>query len=181
MVASLKKTVKKTIVDQVPEYAEMTKRYEKCLQLEENITKALSLGDKKSITTSIRSLNTAMKQDIVFRKDMIRQLRDASGVDIEAQIAGALMTELVPQGFIGRSLAAGGAMTFLAMGNPKLLLALSMTSPRVVGEFLSLIAGPSARGIGKASRVTEKIAPEIIRGGYIAGKSSRLAEMGANK
>jgi len=174
-ITSLKGTVKKTIIKEVPEYAEMTAQYEKYMKLEKNISQSLSIGDKKAVTTSIRSLNSAMKQDVTFRKDMIRRLQDASGIDLEAQIAGALMTELVPSGFIGRSLAAGSALSMIAMGDPKLLIALSMTSPRVMGEFLSLIAGPTSRGVGKAARVTEKVIPEVTRGAYIAGKSSRVA------
>lgn len=177
-VTSLKNTVKKTIVKEVPEYAKMTAQYEKYMKLEKNISQSLAIGDKKAVTTSIRSLSSAMKQDVIFRKDMIRRLQAASGIDLEAQIAGALMTELVPSGFIGRSLAAGSALSMIAMGDPKLLVALSMTSPRVMGEFLSLIAGPTSRGIGKTARAIEKVSPEVVRSGYLAGKSSRLAEQG---
>lgn len=177
IVESVKKKLKETIIEKVPQYGKMLEEYEKYMILEKNISDALSTGKRARVVTSIRSLMSAMKQDVVFRKEMIRKLSDASGMDIEAQIAGAIMTELVPQGFIGRSVAAGGAMgLWISAADPKLWLALTMTSPRIMGEFLSIIAGPTSRGIGRGLRQGEKHAPNVIRGGYITEKIGQISK-----
>lgn len=155
-VTSLRNQVKDVLVKEVPEYADMTKGYAEVSGTIKEIEKALSLNNRSSLDTQMRKLLTTMKENPEYRRNLVSKLVEKSGKQIDSQIAGNLMNQWVPSGFLGRSLAAGQTFALIQYGDPLLYAALSATSPKIVGEFLNLIGKSAAvaKNVGKLPRKT---------------------------
>ena len=117
---------------------------------------ALSLQAGKSADTAIRKLSNSLRRNEGFRLALLRQLQEATGVDLVGQLSGAVLSNIEPQG-LARYLAGGAGVT--AIFNPALLpsmlAALLATSPRAVAELVRVVgrgaqrAVPVQRGLGK--------------------------------
>jgi hypothetical protein len=147
-------TVKQTITKQDPNYAKTMREYEKALDLERELEKALSLNDKASVDTALRKLQSLGRDNVntsyQYRKDLADVLRRETGVDFMPAVAGQSMSSLSPRGLqrVVPSLTGGSAVGALAAGaGPAALIPLAtlpLQSPRLVGE--------AVYGAGKASR-----------------------------
>ena len=147
-------TVKQTIVKQDKNYAKTMKDYEQGLDLERELERALSLGDKASADTAIRKLQSLMRNNAntsyAYRQQLADILRQETGTDLMPALAGQAMQSFTPRGIqkLVPSLTAGSGVGAAAVGaGPAALIPLAtlpLQSPRLVGE--------ATYGVGRAAR-----------------------------
>lgn len=165
IVAGLRSTVKKTIVDAVPEYSAMVKGYEEATTLISELERSLALGKKPEMDATLRRLTQTMKDNQQFKRDLLSTLEGKSGEELADMIAGYVMSPWSPQGGFGKaaSLGAVGGVAAHAV-TPSYLGMLALSSPRVVGESLSRL-GASVRTVGNVWRGLPKIRRAVLFGG----------------
>lgn len=140
IVSDLKDKVRQGLNDSVPGYSEMTRGYAKASELIDEIESALSLGDKKQKETAIRKLLQTVKRDDDTRRDLLRAVSEASGVDLTGKISGALLGQRLPRGMAGAFTPGIGSIGLAAgLFNPTFWAALvpyaAVSSPRFVAEI----------------------------------------------
>jgi hypothetical protein len=130
--------------------------YSKASDLLDEITRTLSLGDKKAKDTAIRKLQSLMRNNAQTnygnRLTMAQELEQKGGVSLMPALAGQTMNTWTPRGMTGAitkaafPFAGGG----LAMTNPYMLPLLALgapfTSPRTMGEALYGLGSMSRAG-----------------------------------
>jgi hypothetical protein len=146
--------VKQTIVKQDKNYAKTMRDYEQGLDLERELERALSLGDKASADTAIRKLQSLMRNNAntsyAYRQQLANTLRQETGTDLMPALAGQSMQSFTPRGVqkLVPSLTAGSGVGAAAVGaGPAALIPLAtlpLQSPRLVGE--------ATYGVGRAAR-----------------------------
>lgn len=163
-------SIKKEITTQAPEYSKVMKGYSEASQTINEIERALSLGNKASAETSMRKLQSLMRNNVNtsygYRTDLARTLEQAGGHDLMPSLAGQALSEAMPRGL--QKVASGAGGVGLAMtGNIPAALGLGVvSSPRVMGEVFY--------GAGKASNalspaVKNALLQQLYRGAPIAG------------
>lgn len=141
--------VKAQIEFQAPTYAKVMKDYSQASQTLTEIEKSLSLGNKAAADTSMRKLQSLMRNNVNTnygnRLDLAKTL-EAQGADILPAVAGQAASSFTPRGM--QALAASG-MGFASFMNPMTLAVLPFTSPRLMGEAAYGL-GAMNRGMGNA-------------------------------
>lgn len=135
-VYSLKDTVRKTLLDNVPQYAKMTKGYSEASSLIKDVQKGLMVGKEQTADQTLRRLSSSMRENFEMRRDLVNILGDKAQEDLAGQIAGYNASQLIPRGLVGKLTA--GSAAYVSAINPKFWPILAASSPRVVGEFLSI-------------------------------------------
>lgn len=139
--------VKNEIVKQAPEYGKVMSDYENASALLKDIQGTLSLNPKANVDTSIRKLQSILRNNANTnygrRVDLAREL-EATGVPgadtLFPQLAGQMLSSVTPRGIQGGILpsAAGGAAFLGGLTNPATIAAVGAgalaSSPRLVGE-----------------------------------------------
>jgi hypothetical protein len=151
-------SVKNEIIKQAPDYAKVMGDYEQASALLKDIEGSLSLGKKANIDTSVRKLQSILRNNANTnygrRVDLGRQL-EATGVPgadtLFPQLAGQMLSSYTPRGIQGATSVLGGAAAYAT--NPALLPSLALTSPRLVGEA----AYYGGKVGGAAQRVAEAL------------------------
>jgi hypothetical protein len=147
--------VKQTIVKQDPNYAKTMSDYEEGLGIERQLEDALGLGDKKSVDSAIRKLQSLTRNDAntsyAYRQQLANILKNDAGVDLMPALAGQSLNSIAPRGLarLMPSFTAGSAVTgALNLGVEGLLplATLPLQSPRLVGEGV-YAAGKAARPV----------------------------------
>lgn len=146
--------VKNTIVKQDPNYAKTMRDYEESLTLERNLEQALGLGDKKSVDSAVRQLQSLTRNNANTSYEYRKQLADIlknQGVDLMPALSGQALNSYTPRGIqkLMPSFTAGSAVTgALNLGVEGLLplATLPFQSPRLVGEGV-YAAGKAARPV----------------------------------
>jgi len=161
----IKVTLTKELENKVPKYKEMTNGYREASELIDEIEKGLSLKDKVSQDTAIRKLMSTMRQNNEFRKDLLSTLENIGGKDITGQIAGSTLASFTPRGLSGAVMgpAIGGFSVYSLINPatlPTVLMYLAASSPRLVGEFVSLL-GKISSGIEKSGEAASKVTPGL--------------------
>lgn len=138
-IQAVKGTTRK-VLSKVPGYDDLAKNYADKTELIGEIQKALSLGDKASIDTAFKKLTSALRVNNEFRKELIRELDEASGGYLSSKVAGQQMSELLPRGIM-RQIGGVGALGGLAtgVGFVPILKAALFTSPRLIGELVNAL------------------------------------------
>ena len=155
------RAVRGQIVQQAPAYGKVMKDYETASDLIEEIGRSLSLNPKASVDTSLRKLQSIMRNNASTnygnRIDLIGEMPDAQ--KILPQLAGQSLNTLTPRG-LGALTASGTAGAGLTSTiNPVAAGALlAAQSPRLMGEA-SYYAGKLAKG---GSVVGKYVPPEIL-------------------
>lgn len=155
--------VKNAIVKQAPAYADTMKGYSDASENIDDITKTLSLGQKASTDTSVRKLQSALRDNVNTsygrRTDLAQQLAGNGAPNLMESIGGQTLSSVAPRG-LGKVLAGGelGAGIVEAMqGHPAMAAALipvlAAQSPRLVGEA-ALAAGITTQ---KASKLLKAL------------------------
>ncbi len=161
--------VKGEITSQAPTYAKVMKDYSQASETLGEIERALSLGNKAAADTSMRKLQSLMRNNVNTnygnRTGLAKQL-EQSGAEILPAVAGQAMSSVTPRGLQGLS-AGGIAGLGIANANPLALAALPMTSPRLVGE-LAYGLGAANRGVGKAGSAGVNRLAQLVRSGNSA-------------
>lgn len=161
--------VRDLITNEAPDYARVMKGYEDASDLIQDIEKTLSLNEKASVDTALRKLQSVMRNNVNTtygrRAELLKGLEGFAGNEkLSAAIAGQNLNTLAPRGLGGLQAgmtAAGGYI------DPRLLAALPLQSPRLMGE--------ATYGMGQASRL---LPPEpalrlLGRGAFQAGRLPR--------
>lgn len=143
VVAELRNKVKEQILKQVPEYADVMKPYEEAIKLEKQIASELSLGKKVNAGTTLRKLQSTMRDNVNTsygnRLEFLKQLDP----DLLPDLSGQALSTVAPRGL---QRAVGSASIVGGIGfDPTLLATLPLQSPRLVGE--------AAMRTGQAQRV----------------------------
>lgn len=165
-VQRLATAVKQQIVKAVPEYAQMSAKYEDASSTLDTINKALSTGDRAAADTALRKIMQAMREEKSFRRDQLRELDQRTGGNLTGLAAGRVMNpgfaahRLRSYLFIGPEAAAG-----MWSHNPFILALLPLASPRIVGEFTAALGKTSraAAPYAKASAPALNIGAMIQR------------------
>lgn len=166
--------IRKSIADNVPEYAKVMKGYEQASDLIREMEKTLSLKPGTSIDTSLRKLQSVLRDNVNTnygkRKELAEFLVRSGAPHLLQKIAGTALAAAVPRGLMravvgGEGLAAGG----LALaGHPGVALGLGAgllaSSPALVGA--------AAHGVGMASRLPLR---KIGRSAFQTGRVSDQA------
>lgn len=145
------RAVSKQIEAQAPGYAKVMQDYSKASETLDEITRALSLGEKPAKDTAIRKLQSLMRNNAQTnygnRLNLAGELEQQGGVSLMPSLAGQTLNTWTPRGIVGDvTKVAGGGM---ALTNPSLLPSLLLTSPRAVGETLY--------GMGAMNRVAHSV------------------------
>lgn len=154
VVMDMRNAVREQILKQVPEYAEVMKPYEEATNLERQIIGELSLGKKVNAGTTLRKLQSVMRNNVNTsygnRLDLVNKLDP----NLLPDLAGQALSEFTPRGL--QRLAATGQIGAGALGyiDPLTLpLTLAGQSPRLVGE--------TALKLGQAQRVLDPLATGV--------------------
>ena len=165
VVAQTRDLVKKAILEQVPDYAELMKPYEQAIGLEREMQKALSLGKHASADTTLRKLQSVMRNNVNAnfgsRLKLVQQLEKADDYFLLPRLAGQAMNTWTPRGLQAVG-ATGVSATALSGMSPGAAAMLPLMSPRIVGEG-ALAAGQAARmaqpAVNYLSKAQQALAP----------------------
>ena len=146
--------VKQTIVKQDPNYAKTMRDYEESLGIERELEQALGLGNRKSIDSAIRRLQSLTRNNANTSYEYRKQLADIlknQGADLMPALSGQALNSYVPRGLqkLIPSFTAGSGFTgFLTAGVEGLapLATLPLQSPRLVGEG-AYLAGKASKPV----------------------------------
>lgn len=154
--------IKREISSQAPDYAKTMKEYADASELINEMQRALSLGKGASTDTSMRKLQSIMRNNVNTnygnRLDLARLLEEKGGKEILPSLAGQAMNSWTPRGLGG---VAAGATGVASMLNPSILPALAMQSPRLVGEA-AYLTGKAAKGAGKGAATISPATAALI-------------------
>ena len=126
--------VKNEVAAQAPTYSKVMKDYTTASETLKEVERALSLGDKAAADTSMRKLQSLMRNNVNTnygnRLGLAKTL-EQNGADILPAVAGQAASSWTPRGLQGM-VATGAGVTSLL--HPPTLAALPFTSPRLMGE-----------------------------------------------
>lgn len=144
------------LLSEVPGYDETMGNYEDKTELIDEIRKGLSLGDKSQTDTAFRKLTSALRLNNEFRKELVKELDEATGGELLAKVAGQQLSEVLPRGLVGPVGAIGGAGALMTgIGLAKLIPATMAFSPRLVGEFINALGFTGSKAT-EALKIIEK-------------------------
>lgn len=150
--------IKGQITAQAPVYAKTMQGYAEASSLINEIERALSLGNKSAADTSMRKLQSLMRNNVQTnygnRLDLAKTLEQQGGEEILPAVAGQAMNSWMPRGMIGSIEKAGGLLGLLH--NPASALPMAaaapFASPRMMGEALYKYGALKGKAEGIASR-----------------------------
>lgn len=147
--------VKDQIVKQAPGYAEVMKDYSSASDEIQNIEKSLSLGHKAAVDTSLRKLQSILRNNVNTNFGARTESANAlNKIDpkIFPTLAGQSMNAIAPRG-IGRATAAAELPLLLMhpAAWPAIAATAAASSPRLVGE--------AAYGLGRLTAPLARAAP----------------------
>lgn len=152
-------SIKNTINQQAPEYSRVMKDYSEATELMREIEKALIGGNKATAESSMRKLQSLMRNNVNtsygYRTQLARELEQAGGQQIMPALAGQALNEWTPRG-IQRAVAGGGVPTLALTGNIPAAVGMgALSSPRLMGEAFY--------GAGRVAGATPQRLAEILR------------------
>lgn len=146
-------SVKKQISNQAPGYAKAMQDYSKASDLITEIESALKAGDKTSVDTAMRQLQSLMRNNVQTnygqRLALAKELEAAGGREFMPALAGQAMSELAPRGLQRATTVPSTFMAYGAGGLPTAAGMAAISSPRLMGEAL-YGAGRVGKGISRA-------------------------------
>lgn len=150
---------KNTIQKQAPTYADVMKTYGDAAEQINDIKSALSLNKKASADTSLKKLQSILRDDVSssfgHRKQMAEKLVESGAEDLIPALSGQALSSWKPRGMLGNLEMAGGL--YYLLSNPaalgSALMAAPAAMPRVVGEA----AYAYGKGKGAAKKVGQKL------------------------
>lgn len=163
--------IKGQIVKQAPGYADVMKDYQTASEELKEIEGTLSLNPKARVDTSLRKLQSIMRNNANTnygaRAELGQRLQDAGDGTLMPGIAGQMMSAKLPRGLSGPEAGIEASMAVMS-GHPHLLPALLASSPRLIGEA-AYGAGRLGRGaqemtsaLSKAAHINSATAPALI-------------------
>jgi len=148
--------VKDQIVKQAPEYAKTMKDYETASDLVKEIQRAFSLGEKSSIDTAMRKLQSLSRNNVSTnygnRTSLAKELEKAGATNLGSNISAQSLGSWMPRGLPGQLSASATALGGGAMMHPATVPLLAAQSPRLMGEA-ALGAGRVSGIVGKGASI----------------------------
>ena len=142
IIGTMRTAIKNEILKKDPTYAKTMKAYEDSIGVQTDIEQALSLGGKASKDTTLRKLQSVMRNNVNTnygsRKGNVKKLESAGADHIMPKLAGQAMSSLTPRG-LSQIMAQGGLLGAAYLHDPTLIGGLLATSPRAVGELTHLL------------------------------------------
>lgn len=137
-VTSLYNEVSDLLTRSVPGYEKMTSDYAKTTRFLEELKMATGeKGAKTNVDTVFSRLTSIMTKEPEHGRALLEELNNAVGHDLNAQLSGIIMRDLLPKGGFGRYMAAGEIGAVLTgYLNAKFLVTLGACSPKIQGEFV---------------------------------------------
>lgn len=164
-------SVKQSIIKQRPEYAKAMKDYWRSSSQIDEIERGLSLGQKASVDTSLRKLQSLMRNNVNTnygnRLNLAKQIEEQGGADLLPAVAGQALSSATPRGLQGLGATATGVY---GLTNPLALAALPFQSPRLMGELLY--------GAGKATGRATMTLKDLMQNPALAGGVRQLQSPG---
>jgi hypothetical protein len=131
-------SVKSEISKQAPEYSKAMKEYTNASETIQEIEKALSLGNKASADTSMRKLQSLMRNNANtnygYRMKLAEQLEKAGGQEMMPALAGQALSQWTPRGIQRAAAGPSALVAYGAGGLPLAAADLAVSSPRLMGE-----------------------------------------------
>lgn len=167
--------VRNTIAKEVPEYAKIMRGYEEASGLVRELEKTLSLNPTATIDTSLRKLQSVLRNNVNTsygrRKELADYLVNAGAPHLMERLAGQSLNSWAPRGLgkLGMQLAAtiaGGAAIGGVHGLGAIAGALPFMSPRAMGEAAHLV--------GRAASPAKQL-KGLTNPAFQAGRASRVA------
>jgi len=183
--------VKGEITKQAPAYSKVMGDYSRASELISEIERSLSLGNKAAADTSVRKLQSLMRNNVQTsygnRLDLAKQLEEQGGASLIPSIAGQSMNSWMPRGMVGSLEKVG--LPLAALSNPTVLAAAPFTSPRLMGEMLygagrvGGLLGDAASSAAQplARAVSPKTLKALARTGLLYGAPSLAASQTARQ
>lgn len=119
----------KKVASTVEGYDEIQKTYGAYSDFIDELDRTLSLKDSATPDVAIGKLNSLLRDNAEYRRILADELKQTTGKDIMAPIAGKALNQVTPQG-LSKYLALGAGYSF-----PHIIPYLAVTSPRIMGEF----------------------------------------------
>lgn len=170
--------VKGEITAQAPTYAKVMKDYSQASETLAEVERALSLGNKAAADTSMRKLQSLMRNNVNTnfgnRLGLAKTLEE-NGAEIIPSVAGQAMSSWTPRGLQGAT--NGAALLAAYPTGGASLAALPITSPRLVGEMAYKL-GSANRGLSNAGSATaNRLAQLVGRNGSTPLTMNQLAPL----
>jgi hypothetical protein len=177
-VGSIYNSIKGEINRQAPVYSKTMADYSNATERIREIEKTLSAGDRASIDSGIRKLQSLMRNNASTnygnRIALAKELEQAGGKEFMPALAGQALNTWTPRG-LGGAVAGGIGLGAGAMGGlPAAIPALAVQSPRLMGE--------AAYYTGKLAGLAKPLSPAMYENMTDASLRSLLyGGMGANQ
>ena len=147
-------SIKSEITKQAPEYAKVMSEYSNASDTIKEIEKALSLGNKAAADTSMRKLQSLMRNNANtnygYRTNLAKTLEQAGGQELMPALAGQAVNEWMPRG-IQRAMTGSGGAALALTGNIPAAVGMGLvSSPRLVGEA-SYLGGKASGLLGSGT------------------------------
>lgn len=179
---TLYKSIKKTIETQAPSYSKVMKDYADSSELITEINRALIGGKKASADTSLRKLQSIMRNNVNTnygnRLALAKTMQEQGGKNIMPALAGQSLSSWTPRGLASAGVGAiEGLIAGSTMGLPAGLGALAIQSPRLVGNA-ALKTGELSKIIQQllGKKPIQQAAPYMYQAGQIPQEQGLLGQ-----
>ena len=142
-------SIRGEITKQAPTYAKTMKDYSDAIDEIKEIERTLSLGNKASVDTAMRKLQSITRNNVNTnygnRGDLVNMLEQRGGRSLEPALAGQALNSFQSRG-LGGAVAGGMGLGAYGVGGGDLAAGvLTLQSPRLMGELV--------HGAGRAARI----------------------------
>lgn len=179
------------VLKTVPGYTKMTKRYQQFADFMDEFKATLGDPNQANADAALSKLSKAMAENADLKRDLLKKFEDITGKELKPALAGQQMSNWRPP-TLQAVMGAGSGLAYGGMGmllNPGFLLSISLSSPRVAGEFLGhlglgkqksaqILDALAKSRAGKAAapvvRATGKLAPTAAKAVFQGGRASEL-------
>jgi len=171
-------SVKSTIQKQAPTYSKTMKAYSDATDQIREIERSLSLGKKASADTSMRKLQSLMRDNVQtnygLRTKLGKELETAGGQEFMPGLAGQALANIMPRGLQGAVSLPTGYLAYGAGGIPAAAITAATTSPRLMGEaaYATGLASRAGRKFGEI--VPPAVDPRLYNALYQSGEIEGL-------
>ena len=163
-------SVKNQITQQAPTYSKVMDEYSQAAKQLSELTSTFSLGERASTDTTMRKLQSVMRNNVNTNYGQRAKLMDVLAryePELPNVIAGQSMSSVAPRGLARLGSVAGGVLAGTTA--PTALPLVAATSPRLVGE--AAYAGGRAVGAARRAGVTPVNLQAIQQGLFQAGRA----------
>lgn len=159
--------VRQAIIDEAPQYKKVMEAYEEASNRIKEMEKSLSLNPNASIDTSLRKLQSVLRDNVStsysHRRELAEFLVKAGAPHLMERLAGQALQPWLPRGLGRLGAQVGMEMGTMFGGLTKMTGLLALGSPRLLGESAYYLGKASPYGVpaGRASFQTGRIGQQL--------------------